>query len=181
MTWIKKILVALVLVTGIALLALLAAGMRGGAGEMDVAVEINRPAAAVFPWLDEPGKLKQWVSWLKEIRPLSPGQHGVGVKQIWVMEDRNNGGAPMEIFKESTAFDPPRRLEAKLSAKGLFSGVASYELIEHAGRTTVRSRSRFVYQQWFARLLEPLITPAASKKQADDFAALKRLAEAFAP
>ena len=175
MNWIKKLLWAVAVLVTVAVLVLLGAGMRSSAGEMDVAVDLNRPAAVVFPWLAEGDKLKQWVSWLKDVRTVAPGQNGVGVKQVWVMEDRNNNNAPMEILSESTVYDPPRRLAAKLSVKDSFSGVASYELTEQGGRTTVRSRGRFAYHEWFARLLEPVITPAANKKQAGDFATLKRL------
>lgn len=181
MNWMIKLLLLVLALAVVAVLGLLAAGLRGEAGQVDVTVEIGRPAAIVFPWLHEGDKVKQWVSWLKEVRPLTPVKNGVGTREIWVMQDANNGNTPMEIVSEGTLYDPPRRMAAKLTARDAFTGGVTYELTESGGRTTLRYRGSFEYQHWFARLLEPLITPEARKKLVGDLATLKRLVEAAAP
>ena len=45
------------------------------------------------------------------------------------------------------------------------------------GRTRIQVDSRIHYTPWIIRPLEPLATPAATKKLDQDFAALKRLIE----
>ena len=61
-------------------------------------VEIDKPVAEVRVYIDDFETTKQWISSLKEIRKLTPGQKAVGAKEVWVMEDQNNGGQPMEIY-----------------------------------------------------------------------------------
>jgi len=177
MKWWQKLSLALVALVVLAVVALLAMGQRTGAGVVAASVSIRRPAAQVFPWLVDAEKNKQWVSWLREIRVISPGVNGVGAKEVWVMADQNNGGAPMEIASESTVYEPPRRLGARLHAADLFDGEVSYELVETNGDTEVRSHGRYHYHHWFARLLEPVITPEARKKFVADLATLKEKVE----
>jgi carbon monoxide dehydrogenase subunit G len=172
---------AVVAVLALAVLGLLAAGQRSAAGQVDISVQIDRPAAAIWPWLNEPDKVKQWVSWTKEVRNIDPGTNGVGARDIWVMEDRNNNSALMETEAFSTVYEPYRRMAARLRSKDAFEGEVAYELTEANGRTTVRMLGRYQYLHWLAKLFEPLITPAARDKAIGDFATLKRLVEAARP
>jgi hypothetical protein len=178
MTWLKRIAIALAALAAVAILALLLARLRPSAGTVDVAIDIARPAVQIWPWLNEPGKIKQWVSWTKEVRNLDPGRNGVGARDLWVTEDRNNGNALMETEAISTAYEPHRRMAANLQSTGVFAGEVTYELRESGGQTTLRMIGRYQYLQWFANLLEPLITPAARDKTVADLATLKRLVEA---
>lgn len=181
MNWIKKIALVLAGLVVLAVLGLLAAGQRADANRLDVSVEIGRPAAEIWPWLIEPAKLTQWVSWLKRVRQISPGADGVGAREQWVMEDRNNGNAEMLIESVSTVYEPHRRLAARLSSQEAFTGDFRYELADAGGKTTVRALGVYQYQHWLAKLLEPLITPEARKKLVGDLAALKRLVETTSP
>ena len=57
--------------------ALLVAGGRSGRAVSQAAVEIERPAAEVFPWLTEPEKIVQWRAGPEtesEIVALEPGR-----------------------------------------------------------------------------------------------------------
>jgi len=178
MNWLKKIAVALLALVSLTVLALLLARQRPSAGLMEITIEINRPAAQIWPWLNEPDKIKQWVSWTKEIRPVHPGKDGVGARDVWVMEDRNNNNALMETEALSTVYQPYRRLAAQLHSKDAFRGEITYDLTEQNGKTTLRSVGHYQYLHWLANLLEPLITPEARKKGVSDLATLKRLVEA---
>jgi hypothetical protein len=57
---------------------------------------------------------------------------------------------------------------------GIFTGSQTYQLTDLGGaRTRVEIASRIRYTSWFARLLEPVLTPSATCKLAQDLATLK--------
>jgi uncharacterized protein YndB with AHSA1/START domain len=171
--WIFAGIVGLVV---LAVLVLLALGLRGGANEIRNSITISRPPAEVFAWLTEPDKLKQWISWLVEVR--IEGQPGVpGSRAVMVMDDPSMKKR-VEMSSTLVKSDPPRLVELKLEMPGMFTGDISYALEPKDGGTLVNTVFRFHYDVFFARLLEPLITPQAKKKQVMDFATLKTKAEA---
>src|SRR5437016_5378114 len=59
-------------------------GHRANAGQMHASAEMNGSPEQIWPWLNEGDKLKQWVSWLVEVRGWESGL-GVGAKRVWVM------------------------------------------------------------------------------------------------
>ena len=74
-------------------------------GSVRGAVREDRPyreQVTILP-IEEPEKLKNWVGWLKEIREAVTGSRGVASRQVWVIEDMNNGGELMEIKGEVIA------------------------------------------------------------------------------
>jgi len=174
MKWVWRIgggFLALLLVCVVAIYLM---GRRSGAGHVHASIEINATPEQIWPWLNEPGKLKQWVSWLVEVRDGEGQSAGVGAKRVWVMKDENNGGMLMEIDGTTTEYAPPRRLSLQLSSSGAFDGRESYELSDLGnGHTRVDIDGRYRYAQWFANFMEPLITPAAQKKMDGDIARLK--------
>lgn len=94
--------------------------------------------------------------------------HGVGAKRVWTMKDENNGGALMQIAATFTEYAPPSLMTVQIGdTEGLFTGQASYRLVDlGSGRTRMEVRERAHYTEWFANLMEPLITPQAEKKMA---------------
>ncbi len=172
MKWIKRILLGLAAVVVLSVLGLLAAGQRQDAGVFRAAVDVNRPAAEVYPYLDDPARLKGWVSWLKEIREVGGGR-------VWVMEDRNNNNALMEMKVATLKADPPRQLTVRAWAEREgFDGQVAYTLTPlPTGGTHLEQVSSFTYNAWIFRMLEPLITPSAGKKAQGDLERLKALAE----
>ncbi len=177
MKWVLRISGIFVALLIIAVAVLFALGHRANAGQIHVSTEINASAEQLWPWLNDSDKVKQWVSWLAEVRQDRPTT-GVGTKQIWVMHDANNGGKPMEIEGTYTEYLPPTRLTVQVSSAGSFDGQQTYSVQNlGAGRTRLNIDGRYHYSQWFAELLEPLITPAAEKKLVEDVARLKSLVE----
>lgn len=171
-TWLTRGSFALLGLLAVAVAVLMAMGKRSGAGEMNGSIEIARPVPVVKAWLTEPDRLKQWVSWLVEVRKVSP------TREVWVMEDRNNGNQKMEMFVDALE-DTPTLLRANVWAAGSFHGVSQWRLVDLGNnRTRLEQTASFVYDEWFARLLEPLITPAAQKKSDEDLARLKQQIEA---
>jgi uncharacterized protein YndB with AHSA1/START domain len=180
MKWILWIGGSLIGVVILACAVLLALGHRANAGRGSVSVDINASPQQMWRWIDEPGKLKQWISWVVEVRtPSDSPTSGVGGKRVLVMKDENNGGMLMEVASVCTRYQPPTLMDIALSTPGAFEGAETYRLTDLGnGRTHFEISSQFHYTIWMAQLFEPLITPAARKKMESDVAKLKSLAEA---
>ena len=176
MKWVLIVLGGLVGLVVLAVIVLALMGTRKGAGHAALSVEINRPPEAVWPWLTEADKQKQWVSWLTEVRDLTPETRGVGKKMAWVMDDPNMK-KQVEIMGEIVAEEPGRMISVRLSADMGFDGVSTWRLTDLGGRTRFDSEGTYHYHHWLARLMEPLVTPQARKKMVADTNTLIRLVE----
>lgn len=175
--WYAALAVAGLLVLAVGVL--LAIGGGRGRGEFETSVDIARPAPVVFTWITEPERVKSWVGWLVDIRELTPGKTGVGTREIWVMEDRNNNNQRMDIETEVTRHEPDRLLEARLNVPAAFTGTVTYELQPlDANRTRLVYRGSFQYEHWLAKLLEPVISRSAAQKLEEDLERLRQKAEA---
>jgi uncharacterized protein YndB with AHSA1/START domain len=179
MKWILYLLAAVGGVIVLGLVTLLAMGGGRGESELEASVEIARPARVVFNWITEPTRVKSWVGWMVEIQSLTPGAPAVGSREVWVMEDRNNGNQRMNIAAEITRLEPERLLETRLEAAEGFTGTVTYELQPIDGeRTRLRYRGAYKFNHWLARLFEPVISRSAQQKLDEDLARLKQRAEA---
>jgi carbon monoxide dehydrogenase subunit G len=182
MKWVSRIAGGLAAVLLLCVLVLLALGRRSGAGREDAAIEIAAAPAQVWQWIDDPAKLKQWVSWVVEIKTAeSKRLSGPSAKYAIVMRDPNEGNALITINAVCMKAEPPVYKDTALSTPGAFDGRQTYRLVPMAnGHTRLEVHATFHYSIWFAQLMEPLITPAASKKMDDDLAHLKSLVESEA-
>ena len=178
----KWLLYALSAIGGLLVLAvIILLVMGGGRGEstLEAGIDIAKPPQTVFPYLTEPQKIKSWVSWLVDIRTLTPGQRGVGSRDVWVMEDRNNNNQRMDIETTVTGYEQDKLLAAKLSAAMGFTGDVTYALQPIDGnRTRLNYKASYKFEHWLAKLLEPVISRSAHQKLREDLARLKRHAEA---
>ncbi len=169
-------------VAGLALLAvvvLLALSFRPGAGRITGTVVVDRPPSEVWPWIVEADRLLEWVGWLVEVEVLTPGVEGVGSRVRWVMIDPTLNNRRVEIEGEVMEWEPGRLSTMSLDSPGMFTGEGRYELVEvEGGRTRVEYESRFRMGAPVGRLLEPVVTPQAARKAADDLARLKERIEA---
>jgi len=177
MKWFARIAIAFVGLLILAVAVLFVLGRRADAGRVHVVSEIDATPEQVWPWITEGAREKQWVSWLVEVRQ-DKSKTGVGAKEVWVMQDANSGGRREEMEAVCTEYKPLSRVSADISSVGMFDGRQSIA-VENLGngRTRVDVDGRFHYSQWFAALMEPLITPAATQKLAGDVAHLKSLVE----
>jgi uncharacterized protein YndB with AHSA1/START domain len=173
----KYAVISVFALVGLCVLALLAIGGLRGTALLQSDVVIAKPPSQVYPWIAEGDRLKQWVSWLVEVRPLTPGITGAGSKEVWVMDDPNMGER-IEITGEVVAADAPRLRQAKMRMPDAFSGVITYQLTDIGGSTRLQFTSSYEFESWFARLLAPIVTRQAQQKMISDVATLKRLAEA---
>jgi hypothetical protein len=175
--WLPRILLGLVgIVIAVAsVLALM--GRRQDAGVSRSSVEIDASREQLWPWLEEPEKFKQWISWVVEVQVINPAE-GVGRKAVVMMK---SPGAAELVRIESTLTEhaPPDLLAADIVSPGLFTGSQTYQLTDLGqGRTRVDVTNRIQYTSAFFRLLEPLTTPSSTGKIKNDLAALKSLVEA---
>jgi uncharacterized protein YndB with AHSA1/START domain len=171
------VLVGLVLVA-VVVLKILAS--RPGANHAHITIQIDRPPAEVFPWLSEPERLKRWISWLEEVRPIETTPTHVGSKRLFVMNDPNMK-RKLEIMSEAVAYDPPRHLLVRLTLPQNFSANVDYALSDSRHETTrLDYDTEYTFQNGFAALMAPLVRPRARQKAQMDLATLKRLVESEA-
>jgi uncharacterized protein YndB with AHSA1/START domain len=180
MKWILIVLGALIGLLLLGGVVLFAMGQGADANRITTSVNIHQKPEAVWPWLYKQDKVKQWVSWLVEIRDEGgkDGELVVGSKQVWVMEDKNNNNARIEITGTIQAFEPARRIEVDMVATEGFKGHVTYTLTPLPdGSTQLVEDSRYDFDNGFARFMTPLICWQAKKKMVDDQAHLRALVE----
>ena len=177
--WIKIVVGSLVglLVLAVAILAVI--GSRPDANRMHSSITIRQRPETVWPWLYEPRRLKQWVSWLVEVKHADDEPPVPGKESVWVMEDRNNNNALMQIVSRVASVQPAQSLSVDLSSAGAFHGHASYALTDLGdGQTRLESESRYIFDNWFARFMTPVVLVFAKQKATGDLAHLRELVEA---
>ena len=179
MKWVLYVAVSLFALIGLAVVALLVIGGGRGIGRFETSVDVARPAPVVFAWVTEPKRLQSWVGWLIEVKSLTPQASGVGARNLWVMEDRNNNNQRMDLHTEVVRHEPDRLIETTVDVPEGFTGRVAYELQPlDATRTRLTYRATFQYHHWLAKLLEPIISRSARQKLVEDLERLKRQAEA---
>ena len=177
MRWIKFGILSIVGIIVLATAALAIAGSGSDANRLQCSLVIRQKPAAIWPWLYEAEKVKQWVTWIVEVR--NEGPPVAGSKMVWVMEDRNNGNARMEITAVAQTVEPERKLAVALSATEAFRGTSTYTLtVEPDGSTVLASDSRYTFDNGFAKFMMPLVIWQAKKKMLSDMGHLRTLIEA---
>lgn len=176
MTFLKYTLLAVSGLIVACVLVLLAMGGWRGTTHLESEVVIGKPPAQVYAWISEPDRVRQWVSWLVEVRTMTPEVSGPGRKEVWVMDDPTMGER-LEIAGELVAADAPRMRRSKMTMPDAFDGIITYNLTDLGGSTKLQFTSTYEYKNWLARLLSPVVTYQAQQKMTADVATLKRLAE----
>lgn len=164
MRWLRRILVVLVALPLLAVIGLLLAGQREGAGRNTERLAIARPPSQVYRHLVRPDLLLKWTG-LAEIEVLGGGEIGPGSSVRLVSEAR---GQRTVMEAQVTGAEPGQLLTLAVrtvagSAVG-FSQRVEYRLEERGGDTRLGVTSDTRYAGAVASLLEPLITRAAQKQ-----------------
>jgi uncharacterized protein YndB with AHSA1/START domain len=143
-------------------------GLRPGANTARASLEIGRPAGEVWSWLHEPARLKIWVAGVLEVRQESP------TRQIWVMEDRNNNNARMEMSCDITEDDRPRRMKLHMTVANSFEGDTMVVLTPFgSARTKVELSGTFYFDDWLVKLMTPVAVYSTQQRMAEDLTSLK--------
>jgi uncharacterized protein YndB with AHSA1/START domain len=178
MKWVKAGLGVLAVLIVLPIVALAIAGAGADSNRIATSIVIHRKPEVVWPWIYKSDKVKQWVTWLVEIRENGEGEPAVGQSAVWVMEDRNNGNARMEITGTVEAVEPNRRIAVKMTSTEAFSGNTVYTLTALPdGGTRLDSDSRYHFDNGFARFMTPLICWQAKHKMESDLQRLRELVE----
>jgi carbon monoxide dehydrogenase subunit G len=179
MKWAIRIAGVIVGLVVVCFLGLWIASNRRDAGRMRASIEIERAPEEIWPWLNEPEQLTQWVGWLSEVRPDSttPAE-GIGHRATWVMDDPRMKQQTL-VPGTITVWDPPDQVGVHVEVAGSFDGDVLYKLTDLGnGRTRVEQDGRFSYASRLTSLLEPLLTPDAMRKMFEDMKRLKSKVEA---
>ncbi len=167
MKWVIRVVLGVVALLLLGAATLFALGFRTDAGVSRSTVEIAAAPDVVFRWFEDPQKLKAWVGWLIEADQIGPD------RQRWVMEDRNNGNAHMEIQSVVVVRDAPNRMKVHATS-GEFAGDQDFFLTNlGGGHTRLDMTSSYKFDQWLARLMEPLVSHEVRVKMIEDLARLK--------
>jgi uncharacterized protein YndB with AHSA1/START domain len=178
MKWVKIALLVLAALIALPVLGIAIANAGADSNRITASLVIHQKPEVVWPWLFKQDKVKQWVTWLVEIREKGEGEPAVGQSSVWVMEDRNNGNARMEITGTVEAVEPNRRIAVRLTAPEGFSGTSTYTLVPLPdGSTRLESDSRYRFDNAFARFMTPLICWQAKKKMLSDLETLRTRVE----
>ena len=164
MKWVRRILAVLVALPLLAVIGLLLAGQREGAGRNTERLAIARPPSQVYRHLVKPDLLRQWTG-LAEVEVMGAAEVATGSKLRLVSEAR---GQRTSMEAEVTGAEPGRLLTlAVRTAAGApvgFSQRVEYRLEERSGDTRLAVTSDTRYEGAVARLFEPLITRAVQKQ-----------------
>ena len=95
----------------------------------EASIEIDRPAAEVFPWLVEPEKRLRWVTGLRSSEPID----GTSYREV-IEEHGQRFEGTARVLRE----EPPHALDVEMKGRG-FTARAESRLTEENGRTQLTS------------------------------------------
>jgi uncharacterized protein YndB with AHSA1/START domain len=174
MKWVKIAACVLAALIVLPLAGLAIANVGADSNRITASLVIHQKPEVVWPWLFKPDKVKQWVTWLVEIREKGEGEPAVGQSSVWVMEDRNNGNERIEITGTVESVEANRRIAVRLKAPEGFAGTSVYTLTPLPdGGTRLDSDSRYTFDNAFAHFMTPVICWQAKKKMLSDLETLR--------
>jgi carbon monoxide dehydrogenase subunit G len=132
----------------------------------EASIEIDRPAAEVFPWLVEPEKRLQWVSGLRSSEPIDETSYRE------VMEE---SGQRFEGTARVLREDPPHALDVEMKGRA-FTVRAESRLKETDGRTQLTS-SFDLALAGLARFAGGIVSRQAQRSLERSLARLKEVLE----
>ena len=138
------------------------------------AVEIDRPPAAIFPYLVGSDERLRWMGALAASEQVTDGEPGHGTRFRDVFEER---GQRIEIDAEIVEWNPPERLGLRLRGRAFeATGLQTLEALDGGTRLTTTLETD--YKSRVARLMAGMITRQAQARLETDLARLKELVEA---
>ena len=181
MKWIVGILAGLTGLVVLGIAALWLYGLRGEAGHSTGEVIIDRPPAQVFRWLTDDDRLKKWIGGLSDIRQVAAPPNGGELGRKFRMTESYKGES-VQMEGVVTRFEQDRAISISVSSvddpSSGFTETADYTLTDLGGKTRLRLDGKAKYFGLLPRLFEPMITPKATEKLAEDLTRLRSLAEA---
>ena len=131
---------------------------------------------ALWPWIDDPERSKQWMRGLVEVRPTSPGPRRKGSTAVVVIQEGRRSAEYDETILE---YEPARRLKLRLVG-GSFRGTGleiDYKLDDLGGRTRLEYECGCELQNKVLAFFAPLFGVFARMQARSFFRKLRKLAE----
>jgi carbon monoxide dehydrogenase subunit G len=131
---------------------------------------------ALWPWLDDPERCKQWMKGLIEVRPTCSGPRRKGYTAVLVIQE---GGKPAEYEETILEYERARRFKLRMVGGCLKNAAieVDYKLEDLGGRTQLEYEFSCESQSFFLKLLGPLLGVFARMQVKSFFKNLKKLAE----
>lgn len=137
---------------------------------------IGCPPSALWPWIDELERCKQWMRGLEDAQPVSAGPKGVGHRSTLFIRE---GGKLQEYAQTILEYEPERRFKMRMEG-GCLRGsvvVVDYVLTDlHDGRTRLDYECT-AEMKGFLRFVGPLFAILGRMQVRMFFKKLEQLAE----
>ena len=176
MSLLSKILKWVAIVLALFIVVMVALSRRPGAGRNEYTVVIDRPPAAVFPWLTESYLLTKWISGLESSTPIvgDSAVRGAKSREIVLVD-----GTRYTLVTEILDIKRDTSITVQINSEPPgYTVHAMYELSPVSTGTKLRYVGSSDFASIFARMMEPIITPQGQKKIEADLKKLKGLVEA---
>lgn len=145
--------------------------------KMNYSGVIEVPPEALWPWLDDTEKCKQWMKGLLDVKQTSPGPKRKGTTAILLIQE---GGKPAEYQETILDYEPNKRFKMSMIGGCLKNTVMTvdYKLDDLGGRTRLdyECSAEMAGGSWL-KLLAPVFMIFARMQVRSFFKKLKRLAE----
>jgi carbon monoxide dehydrogenase subunit G len=135
----------------------------------EVSLQIAKPAADVFAFVDDTSQAPRWLSRCVSIEQRSPAPKGVGTQLHYTHSSGTMDGTV-------SAYEKDRRLGMSY-ADGMFDVLVDFWFSGENGRTTVRHATAITPKTLVGKLMSPLIGRMTRRQMAKDTQTLKALLE----
>src|SRR5262245_42137242 len=139
----------------------------------EVALDIDRPVAEVFGFLEDVSRTPRWLARCVELTQTSPGPRAVGATLRYVYRE---GGRTGEMAGKVTAYERNAKLGFAYS-DAMFDVSIGFEVRPAGAGTRVEHRIAIAPKTLIARLLSPMIRRQVRKNTDRDTAKLKAVVE----
>lgn len=145
--------------------------------QVEEKIEIARPVADVFAFVEAPESAPRWLSMCAELKQTSPGARGVGSTFDYAYRE---GGRTRTMKGEMVAYEPARRFTIRC-VDAMFEAAIDFRFAAIGGSTAmaygVDMRARHAVARLLMAPMGWFIRRATLKQMRADLARLKSLLE----
>jgi carbon monoxide dehydrogenase subunit G len=131
---------------------------------------------ALWPWIDDPERCKQWMKGLVDVRATSPGPRRKGSTAVLVIKE---GSRTTEYEETILEYEPAKRFKLRMVGGSLKNTAVDvdYKLHDLGGRTKLEFQVECELQSTFIKLMSPFFGFFARLQAKSFFKKLRQLAE----
>jgi carbon monoxide dehydrogenase subunit G len=139
----------------------------------DSTVSVDKPPAAVFPWLLDADKVPRWMTGLVAYEPLAPGPLRVGSR---IRQELLVSGRQLRFELNVAELDAPRRAVLRFEGSG-FKAANEYTVSEAGSGSRVTWVISGSLTSFKAKLIAPMVQTTLQQKLETDLARLRAVLE----